>query len=261
MSSKPTLEFYGYLSSAFDFFNKKLFGGELSPVIFTVTRKKNVAGYFRKAGWLSEEEQSYHEIAVNPKSFITASPLELCQTIVHEMCHQWQEEFGKPSRTCYHNTEWADKMHEIGLRPLSKNGKGTGQSVSDEPVAGDRFEAACVEFFISGFKLAVVDRQHNTGANLKMLNKILTDRTSSQTPKNDDFYTSTIKEISDSDLVNAISTPIHEFYEIEIPEAAKETTYSKKATYQCTKCKAKVWGAPTLNVGCLTCELKMEIVA
>ena len=66
MSSKPTLDFYGYLASAFDFFNKNLFDNELSQVMFTITRKKNVAGYFRKGGWLNEEEDSFHEIAVNP---------------------------------------------------------------------------------------------------------------------------------------------------------------------------------------------------
>ena len=261
MTTKPTIEFYSYLSSAFDFFNKRLFGNELSPVVFTVTRKKNAAGYFRKGGWLNESEQRFHEIAVNPNSFITASPLELCQTIVHEMCHQWQEDFGTPSRTCYHNTEWAEKMTDIGLKPISKNGKGTGQSVSDEPVPGDRFEAACVEFFVSGYKLALVDGSHNTGANLKMLNDIMSERTHKKEIKGDEFYTSKIKEIEDQGLMDAVSTPIHEFYDIEVPQETKESTYSKKSTYQCKTCLAKVWGAPTLSIGCLKCKTTMEIVA
>lgn len=259
MSSKPTLDFYGYLASAFDFFNKNLFDNELSQVMFTITRKKNVAGYFRKGGWLNEEEDSFHEIAVNPSSFITASPLELCQTIVHEMCHQWQEEHGTPSRTSYHNTEWADKMRDIGLEPLSKNGKGTGQSVSDRPISGDRFEQACIEFFVLGYKLAVIDKEHHTGKSLKMLNKIIAERISATANESDDSEIIS-KGLSDSMIVSALSTPITEFYEVEVPEGNKQV-YSKKTTYQCGKCLVKVWGAPTLNIACLTCETKMAIVS
>lgn len=120
---KPTLDFYAYLQSAFDFFNERLFDNKLSPVIFTITRKANVCGYFRKEGWSTEDGKLVHEIAINPAYFITASPLEIYQTIVHECVHAFQEDFGTPSRAGYHNTEWAEKMRSIGLEPVSANGR------------------------------------------------------------------------------------------------------------------------------------------
>lgn len=262
MSNKPTIEFYGYLAEAFDFFNKKLFSNELAPVMFVITRKKNVAGHFRRRGWLNEGEDSFHEIAVNPQHFISASPLELCQTIVHEMCHQWQAEHGTISRAGYHNKEWADKMKDIGLDPISKNGKGTGQSVSDKPIDGGVFEQACVEFFLLGYKLAIVDGAYNTGQMLKQLNAILAERIkihSGDSGSSDtelDASSKTINELA----VSSISMPIAEFYEVEVPSTPKPT-YSKKSTYQCGKCGIKAWGAPTINIGCQTCKTKMEIVA
>lgn len=48
------------------------------------------------------------------------------QTIVHEMVHLWQYEFGKPSHRTYHNKE-ADKM-AIGLMPSNTDLGGKTQS-------------------------------------------------------------------------------------------------------------------------------------
>lgn len=186
---KPTIEFYSYLTDTFDFFNKKLFDNQLSQVVFVVTRKKRVAGHFRSAGWVSEDDNKFHEIAVNPAYFVTASPLELYQTIVHEMAHQWQNEFGKESRGGYHNTQWANKMREIGLEPISANGKGTGQAVGDKPIPNGPFERACIELFLTGLKLTVVDGFYISAEQLRKLNEVLSSRISAatnQTSKNTD---------------------------------------------------------------------------
>ena len=173
---KPTLDFYSYLQSAFDFFNKELFDGKLSPVMFTITRKKRVCGYFRNDAWVTENGQSCHEIAVNPAYFITASPLEIYQTIAHEQAHQYIHQYGKPSRNGYHSREWANLMIDIGLMPVAKNGGVTGQAVGDKPIAGGRFERACIEFFKAGYKLALVDKQYSSNITLKRLNKIIHER-------------------------------------------------------------------------------------
>jgi len=58
------------------------------------------------------------------------------------MVHLWQFEFGTPGKRKYHNKEWAFKMVEIGLVPISANGKGTGERVSHHVEAGGRFEQA-----------------------------------------------------------------------------------------------------------------------
>ena len=35
--------------------------------------------------------------------------------LVHEMVHLWHHHEGKPSRSGYHNTDWADKMATVGV--------------------------------------------------------------------------------------------------------------------------------------------------
>jgi len=54
-------------------------------------------------------------------------------TLVHEMVHQWQQDHGSPPRRCYHNTEWAERMVEIGLIPSDTGqpgGRPTGQTMT-----------------------------------------------------------------------------------------------------------------------------------
>lgn len=265
MKNKPTIDFYTYLAEAFDFFNKRLYENTLTPVMFVITRKKNVAGHFRRRGWLNEGEDTFHEIAVNPQHFISASPLELCQTIVHEQCHQWQVEHGTESRGGYHNTEWADKMRSIGLEPISKNGKGTGQAVGDKPIPGGLFEQACIDFFLMGYKLAIVDGAYNTGGMLKQLNDIIADRVREHQNSSSAALDLSASELSANDsaiIVSSLSTPITEFYHVEVPEAqAAKQAYVKKTTWQCGGCGIKAWGAPSIRISCTPCNTAMSIVA
>lgn len=129
---KPTMQMYSFVQDVYDFFNDKLFAGELPPCLLTLQREKNTMGYFSSNRWQGGGKQVVHEIALNPAFFITHKPLELMQTLVHEMVHLWQHEFGKPSHRAYHNTEWANKMESIGLMPSDTGepgGKRTGQRV------------------------------------------------------------------------------------------------------------------------------------
>jgi hypothetical protein len=60
------------------------------------------------------------------------------------MTHLWQHHFGTPSRTGYHNRQWAAKMREIGLIPTATGqpgGKETGQSMTHFIEAGGAFLA------------------------------------------------------------------------------------------------------------------------
>ena len=59
--------------------------------------------------------------------------LELLATLVHEMTHLEQEEFGKPSKGGHHNMEWANLMIRVGLTPTdtgNEGGKMTGRNVT-----------------------------------------------------------------------------------------------------------------------------------
>lgn len=83
-----------------------------------------------------------HEISINP-DFMNREDRDWHSTLVHEMCHLWQEDFGKPSRGGYHNSQWADKMIQVGLMPSDTGeagGKRTGQSITHYIIPGGKFE-------------------------------------------------------------------------------------------------------------------------
>lgn len=83
-----------------------------------------------------------HEISINP-DFMNREDRDWHSTLVHEMCHLWQEDFGRPSRGGYHNSQWADKMIQVGLMPSDTGeagGKRTGQSVTHYIIPGGKFE-------------------------------------------------------------------------------------------------------------------------
>lgn len=130
-ASDLTRQFYHTLTRAYVWFNGQLFHNELPPCMITLQRHSNTRGYFatRRFASRQEEETRTHELALNPDTFGGRSDLEILATLVHEMTHCWQEEFGTPGRTGYHNSEWAEKMKAIGLIPSDTGepgGKQTG---------------------------------------------------------------------------------------------------------------------------------------
>ncbi|TXH07892.1 MAG: hypothetical protein E6R04_11995 [Spirochaetes bacterium] len=130
----------------FDFFNDNLFSGELPDVILNFSRSgAKTLAFFKPNTWSPEggkHQDSLPEISLTPR-FLHRSKMEIFSTLVHEQCHLWQHTFGKKkSRTGYHNREWADKMLDIGLKPISGNGGMTGQSVHHEVIPGGKFEAS-----------------------------------------------------------------------------------------------------------------------
>jgi len=139
---KPTKKFYGLFQYIFDHYNDHLYNGKLKDCIIVVTRKHNVFGHYAHKRWFHVEDQETDELALNPEMFLKFPLLEICQTMVHEMCHAWQHHFGKPSRPGYHNKEWANKMIEIGLMPTDtgkKGGKITGFAMADYAIKDGKF--------------------------------------------------------------------------------------------------------------------------
>jgi hypothetical protein len=127
----PTLEQFAAYQRAWAYFNEALFDRRLKPCLLNLSRHRGSEGFFAAKRWQKGDEM-IHEISLNP-DLLRSPPHESLGTLVHEMVHQWQEDHGTPSRANYHNTEWADKMEEIGLIPSSTGepgGKRTGQSMS-----------------------------------------------------------------------------------------------------------------------------------
>jgi hypothetical protein len=142
--NKPTEDQFLSYQNIFDYFNEVLFEGQLPGVLLNFSRKAKTHGFFAPERWEDGKKSRSHEISLNPETLERESVL-VFSTLVHEMVHLWQQEFGKPSRTAYHNQEWADKMESVGLIPSNTGqpgGKKTGQSVSHYILAGGPFENA-----------------------------------------------------------------------------------------------------------------------
>jgi hypothetical protein len=152
-----TLQEYQGFQKAYDFFNRELFAGGLPQVLVTLQRHANSRGYFspeRFKGRLLKA--SVHELALNPDTFTGRSDAMILSTLVHEMCHVWQETYGAPSRRGYHNQQWATKMREVGLQPTTTGKEGgaeTGQAVTHYILPGERYATAYAKLAATGLQL------------------------------------------------------------------------------------------------------------
>jgi predicted SprT family Zn-dependent metalloprotease len=153
----PTRQEYGAFQQAFDFFNRELFGGKLHACFITLQRKANARGYFSSKMFEGRvRDGEIDEIALNPNTFKDRSDREICSTLVHEMVHEWQQWYGKPSRGRYHNAEWADKMEALGLMPTSTgdaDGKRTGQRVTHYIIRSGSYDTTYAKLQKRGFAL------------------------------------------------------------------------------------------------------------
>lgn len=161
MSANPTQKTYDSLNRAYAFFNERLFAGALPPCLITMQRSRKTYGYFAGGRFGSRDGSVVtDEIALNPTHFRDRSTEESLSTLAHEMAHLWQHHFGKPSRSGYHNKEWAAKMLEIGLVPTDTGelgGKQTGQSMTHCIEGGGAFKTAFTELEASGFDALYIE--------------------------------------------------------------------------------------------------------
>lgn len=161
MDRLPTDEAYHELQLAYDYFNTRIFEGDLPPCLITLQREANTYGYFSRERFVRRDGKLTDEIAMNPRYFARTDVTEIMQTLVHEMIHLWQFHRGKPSRKGYHNKEWAAKMEEIGLMPSSTGEPGgakTGQKMADYVIAGGLFDTYCRDLLGDGFSVSWLDR-------------------------------------------------------------------------------------------------------
>jgi len=153
--TKPTAE-YASLQQAYDHFNATLFAGSLPDCLITLQRKRGLRGYFWGAIFAERiGDGATDEIAMNPQTF-NRTDEAILSTLAHEMCHLWQHHYGKPTRSGYHNREWAAKMRFIGLIPSHTSqpgGKPTGQKMTHYIDPSGPFAAEAAQLISNGFRL------------------------------------------------------------------------------------------------------------
>jgi hypothetical protein len=145
----PTAEAYGELQAAYDFLSQALFPLPLPPCLITLQRKgKSTLGYYSPKRFGTATGRMTDEIALNPRFFKELSFIDIMGILAHEMVHHWQEHFGKPSRSCYHNKQWAGEMLRIGLHPShtgKPGGRMTGQQMMHYIIPSGLFEIAATK--------------------------------------------------------------------------------------------------------------------
>lgn len=225
-----TAQVYAEFQTAYVAFNVRLFEGALPDCIITLQRRdKRSYGYYspKRFGHRTQADVTTDEIALNPLRFKTDGPLEALQTLAHEMAHLWQQHYGNPGRECYHNREWADKMESIGLMPSSTGRPGgakTGQKMGDYAIEGGQFLSVANELLAGPFALAWYDRAEEILA----------------------------AAAGPTAIVSATGVLLG----IEPAPGAKPKS---KVKFQCTQCKARAWGKPTLRIKCGEHNVPMEV--
>lgn len=275
----PTEQAYSELQLAFDHYNQALFDGQLPQCLLTLQRsnKRTMAYYCHKRFEHSSNGDRVDEIAMNPIFFATVPPLEIMQSIVHEMCHEWQWHFGTPSRSGYHNAEWADKMVAVGLMPSTTGGPGgnrTGQHMSDYAIPGSPFDKATAELFASGFAISWADREIASSVR-PVAPPIVRDTQSiadawaealakakeanqerqelDEEEEQDDFYSqfSKLEQEGGMDLISfAFTAACNPAEQLESYELAAKTDGCNRVKYTCPCCRANTWGKPGMKILC-----------
>ncbi|MEO0960388.1 MAG: SprT-like domain-containing protein [Pseudomonadota bacterium] len=158
----PTGEAAAFWMMIYTIMNRCLFGGQLPRCMITLERKGNAYGYFRPHAFQNLEGTTAHQIALNPACFTAFGDVEAYQTLAHEMCHLWREEFGPRNKNGstgtpgYHCRHWVRKMEEIGLIPShtgKPGGRKTGYQVADYLKEGGPLDLLIRQILIHGLRI------------------------------------------------------------------------------------------------------------
>lgn len=233
----PTIEQFKAFEGAYQYFNRMLFGKKLPDVILNFSRKQQVAGFVAPFRWRQSTKAkgsngSVHELSINPE--ILAMPLEyVYSTLVHEQCHIWQFEHGKPSRFGYHNKEWVRKMEAVGLVPSDTGmvgGNKLGQNMSHYPKKKGNF-LKTFKKLPEKFKLPFLSTE------------------------GEEWLPELLKPL-DLDFVTREESPVTEFdWNFKLPKRPKSNRAKRK--YTCPSCRMNLWGKPDLNVVCGDCDKQL----
>ena len=88
---------------------------EMPVISFEKKSVKNLGRYVRERNGFGLKEN------ININQCHLDGPLwKILSTLLHEMCHSWQNQYGKPSSSWFHNKEFKLKMSDMGVVPNDK---------------------------------------------------------------------------------------------------------------------------------------------
>ncbi|HHH0306414.1 TPA: SprT-like domain-containing protein, partial [Yersinia enterocolitica] len=263
--TRATERAYSELQQAFDFYNQRLFNGELPDCLITFQRGKNTMGYFSFRRFVAADGSGtmIDEIALNPEYFPSYPLIEVMQTLVHEQCHMWQFHFGNPSRKTYHNAQWAAKMESIGLMPSSTGHPGgakVGQKINDYPIPGGRFQLVTLELFQGQFALSWFDRYPVKVEQPKDLSSVIEQwretLTQAQLSSGSGIDIEAVLSMALLPSVEPqnVDTDVMAGEDAAPVAAFLDRPKNNKCKYQCSGCGVAVWGKAGLNIRCADCD-------
>ena len=139
---KEYIETVTYLSKMYDFFNEKLFCGDLEKPVITINPDEKNKAY----GWITrdklwkenENDEGTYEINLSAQ-FLNRPIFETAATLIHEMCHQWARvnHFQDTARSgSYHNKLFRKIAEDHGLEVELNGGRGWSVTTLKESTKG-----------------------------------------------------------------------------------------------------------------------------
>jgi hypothetical protein len=246
------------LEDLYQYYNQKLFEGKLSECLVNLSRHGGAHGFFVAKEWVStprvpidgdselpkpltpQEKPTtpvklkvIHEISLTPDSLNRPDKFWHA-TLVHEMVHLWQHDFGKHSRSCYHNKQWANKMELLGLMPSDTglpNGNKTGQHMTHYIMAGGLFEKAFQSIAQADLERLTLPYRLN--------------RSKYMNTTDEDMIKFMLSFGSEPTAVKSFRYPSSD------PDQPKSRS-GVRVRYVC-ECDNRLWGKPDLVIKCMSC--------
>lgn len=264
MNDNPTIQIHKELQEAYNFFNERLFQGELPPTLITLQRGRRTLGYFSLDRFTDKNGKKVSEVAMNPDYFGGSTLVDTLSTLVHEMVHVWHHTVQKkPCRNGYHDKVWGAKMESVGLMPSNTGrvgGKKTGQQLWHYIIEDAPFSEAVFELIESGFNISWYDTY---GAELKVstgVNKKVFEGWKEKAGDDENLVEKLTKTFANKDSIEDIEVLFGFTNNDDEDEGTGKLPTlptkgnSTRQKYTCGECKINLWGKPELNVICGDCQ-------
>ncbi|MDR5799303.1 MULTISPECIES: SprT-like domain-containing protein [Caballeronia] len=278
---KPTKEAYEALQFAYDFFNERLFNGELRGCLITLNRTGRSFGHFSPQRFVNRTSDITDEINLNPALFSSRPVEDVLSTLAHEQCHQWREYAGTPPRRCYHDKQWSSKMQSIGLQPSSTGspgGKAVGEKMSHYVVPDGPFIKVCKELLTHSFGIIWFDRYPQLSgkdyayagtvavpAKLAVATGSRGIEVSSNIDEGEPESEEEGSKLDGASVELPVFSPIPMENGLEIAgvvgtgsSSGGRSNSSNRVKYSCAGCGRNIWSSTGLNANCNDCNKPFE---